>query len=85
MLRAPNIFSTLFSCHMSLVAKQNIEGRQFFNGIPVCICLLVAGSVGALKNKFPIKLLLLLLQDRIADYCRTGDKRCLGGIRTTIH
>ena len=38
------------------VADQNIEGQQCFNGIPVCICLLVAGFVGAWNNKFPIRL-----------------------------
>ena len=30
--------------------------QQCFNGIPVCICLLVAGFVGACKNNFPIRL-----------------------------
>ena len=35
---------------------QNIEGQRCFNGRPVCICLLVAGFVGAWNHEFPIRL-----------------------------
>ena len=68
------LFSTLFTWHMTLVADQNIEGQQCFNGRPVCNCLLVAGFVGAWKNEFPSRLTTAGLQDS-----RTGDRKCLNG------